>query len=467
MTAPATVGPPADLMDRLAVRVRELMSHDTWSVAQLHAHQERRLRSLLAHATAHSAYYRETLGPDAAQKPLHELPVLSKATMMAHFDDLVCDPRLHLGHLEAHLAGPDAATSYLGEYRVLTTSGTTGLRGIFAVTEDEALDWVAVGMRGGAAMGLPNAHQAQQMRMVGIGAPGSVHVTRQLYAVVESLGSSGAPALTVLTPLPEMIEALEAYQPDVLIGYPTVAGMLADEQLAGRLHISPRAGFYGAERLTPGIRDRIRAAWGFEPWSVYAATEAPTIAMGTLDTGLRIAEDVLLVEVVDENNRPVPPSVPGFKVLITNLINRAQPLIRYELSDAVTLAESDSGHPYRRIASVDGRSRDVLVLPGIDGAEVALHPAGFSAVFLRLPAVQQYQIVHDDRGLHARVVLNCDVTPDGATELVHRLHAELADTMSTVGAIVLPIDVQRVAAMERGSGIGAKYKLVESRVRSA
>ena len=66
---------------------------------------------------------------------------------MDHFDELVSDPRLRRADLEAHMAGPDPARSFLGEYRVLTTSGTTGLRGVFALTEDEAAVWIAASMR--------------------------------------------------------------------------------------------------------------------------------------------------------------------------------------------------------------------------------------------------------------------------------------------------------------------------------
>jgi phenylacetate-coenzyme A ligase PaaK-like adenylate-forming protein len=51
--------------------------------------------------------------------------------------------------------------------------------------------------------------------------------------------------------------------------------------------------------------------------------------------------------------------------LVTNLVNRTQPLIRYELSDLVTLAEGPkpTGWPFRRIAAVEGRSDDILHLP--------------------------------------------------------------------------------------------------------
>ena len=51
-----------------------------------------------------------------------------------------------------------------------------------------------------------------------------------------------------------------------------------------------------------------------------------------------VLEDLVVLEVVDEHDRPVEPGVPGYKVLLTNLVGRAQPLLRYELTDSVTLA---------------------------------------------------------------------------------------------------------------------------------
>jgi AcrR family transcriptional regulator len=135
------------------------------------------------------------------------------------------------------------------------------------------------------------------------------------------------------------VEALNTYQPEGLVGYPTIAGILAGEQLAGCLRIRPRWGLYGAGPLTPVIRRRIREAWGFEPGGIYAATEALGLGSSTPgDECFEMSEDVLVVEVVDRHDRPVPPGTPGAKVLITNLVNYAQPLIRYELSDVVTLA---------------------------------------------------------------------------------------------------------------------------------
>jgi phenylacetate-CoA ligase len=458
-----TTSPSADLLQRVGDLLSELLSHDSWSRDRLLAYQAERLRAILEHAVGHSRYYRATLGADAADRPLADLPTLSKAALMDNFDDIVTDPRLRRTDLEAHLAGPDPARSYLGEYRVLTTSGTTRRRGIFAVTEDEAEIWIAGSMRSGIRAGFP-----PQARMIGIGTPSPSHLTRQLFAPLNDAlaqaarlrGDPPPPDVSAATPLPELVAALNAYQPEVLLGYPSVAGPLADEQLAGRLHIPLKSAGFGAESLTPSVRSRIRAAWGFEPVSVYAATESPIIASSTPQhPELEIDEDLVLVEVVDDHNDPVPPGTPGAKVLITNLVNFAQPLIRYEISDAVTLAAGDNptGRPYRRIAAIDGRTVEILHLPARNGGQATVHPSVLGGALASSPEVQQYQFVFDGRVLQARVVL----APSAPAELPDRLRHAIEQAIAATRALPPAVEIKPVKALQREPGPGHKIMLVK------
>jgi phenylacetate-coenzyme A ligase PaaK-like adenylate-forming protein len=338
---------------------------------------------------------------------------------------------------------------------VVSTSGSTGLRGVFVYTQREFALWTAASLRAfNRAGAVPGA------RLLAIGAPSPVAVTRQLFADLQA-DRPDAPRLSVVTPVPELVDALNAYQPEGLVGYPTAAGQLAAEQLAGRLRIRPRFGVYGAEPLTPDVRRRIREAWGFEPASVYAATEALVIASSSPeDECLEISGDVLVVEVVDQLGRPAPAGTPGARVLVTNLVNYAQPLIRYEISDVVTLADgaNPSGRPYRRIASIEGRCMDTLYLPGRGGGEVALHPSGLGPAFAGLPDVRQYQILHDRRGLHVRIVL----AGEASAATPARLRRSLVEAIEAVGAVPPAVEVVQVAALEREPGPAAKLKLIKS-----
>src|SRR5262245_58873710 len=162
MTAAATV----DALDprALGAHARDLLARDRWSREQLLEYQRDRLRSLIGHAVEHSPYYRETLGAGAVDADLAELPTLPKPRMMAEFDRLVTDPRLRLAELEPFLMRADAGDAFLGEYRLFSTSGTSGVPGVFAYSQGEFAHWVGVFIRSFARLGVSG-----ETRLAGIG----------------------------------------------------------------------------------------------------------------------------------------------------------------------------------------------------------------------------------------------------------------------------------------------------------
>ena len=439
----------------LAARARELLARDRWSRDQLAGYQRDRLHSMIAHAVEHSAYYREVLGPDAAEAELADLPTLPKPLLLEQFDHVVTDPRIHLADVEPFLEQADAGELYLGDYRLFSTSGTSGVPGVFVYSQPEFAHWVGVFLRSVARLGVTG-----ETRLAGIGAPGSLHLSRQVIAAMVA-GRRGSPRVSVTTPLDELVATLDGYQPEAIGGYPTVIALLAEEQLQGRLTIAPRVVFTSSEVLTEAAAARIEAAWGTTPVQGYFSTEVGVIACDSLDrVGMHVCEEAI-VEVVDEANHPVPPGMLGSKVLVTNLVNRAQPLIRYELSDAIELevGPDPSGRPFDRIARIDGRSDDVLHLPGAVGTVVTVHPYRLRAPFVRLLDVLQYQVVHRADGVLVRVVAR-DSAP---RELPEQVRALVEAVLAEAGAAV-QVTVEVVDAIEREPGHAAKVKLVRSEV---
>jgi phenylacetate-CoA ligase len=192
--------------------------------------------------------------------------------------------------------------------------------------------------------------------------------------------------------------------------------------------------------LTADMRRRIGQAWDLEPLDFYGTTEALIVAAG--QEGMDILEDLVVVEVVDEHDRPVPPGLPGHRVLLTNLVGRVQPLLRYELTDSVTLAGGPNplGLPYARIAAVDGRSDDVLTLPGAGGRPVAVHPFRLRAPFSGLLEVRQYS-GRPRPGRPPRAVVLREEAP---ADTPARVRAALAGALREAGAVPPPIGVTPV-----------------------
>jgi phenylacetate-coenzyme A ligase PaaK-like adenylate-forming protein len=359
----------------------------------------------------------------------------------------VTDRRLRLAEIERHLEGSDAESPYLGEFAVLTTGGTTGRRGVFVLGPDDLAHSLAGMMRtmgrlGGAA------------RIVSVMSPSPLHLSKRWF---QAVGGQG-PSLDVTMPLPVLVAGLNAARPEVLVTYPTIATLLAAEQVAGRLHIAPRLVACGAEVVTERTRRAVHEAWGAPTGNGYAATEGGMIASSCpLDCGLHLAEDQVVLEAVDEDGRPVPPGVPSARVLLTNLTNLTLPLIRYEISDSVVVAAGDNpaGYPFRRLERIGGRAEDVLRLPAAAGGEIALHPFHLHAPLVAMAPVVQYQFAfHGDR-LEARVVLREDAGP-GTTE---RVRERLARALADAGVAALPIEVRPVPSLAR-NGAGAKVALV-------
>ena len=109
---------------------RRLRQRDRWTRLQLEEHQDRALHRLREHAYVRSLFYRR-FHKGFTDRPLGDLPILTKEMVMEHFDELVTDPTVRLTDVEAHLATLSGGDELFGgRYRVDSTSGSTGRRGL-------------------------------------------------------------------------------------------------------------------------------------------------------------------------------------------------------------------------------------------------------------------------------------------------------------------------------------------------
>ena len=56
---------------------------------------------------------------------------MTKSDLMAHFDEIVADPRVTLDFVNAHLAGLTSDAYFLDEFHALASGGSSGMRGVF------------------------------------------------------------------------------------------------------------------------------------------------------------------------------------------------------------------------------------------------------------------------------------------------------------------------------------------------
>jgi phenylacetate-CoA ligase len=429
---------------------------------ELLALQQRRLVATARHAAAASPLYRELYaGIELAEDlDVRALPVVTKAMLMERFDEWVSDPRLRLSEVEAHLERLRDDELYLGTYRCMPTGGTTGRKGVFVYDRDEWRRCLTAFPRWSELTGL-RPRLPRRARLANVGATSPLHMSARFSLSID-LGLYAGCRLDARTPLRELVAALNEHRPEYFVVYASMASLLAVEQLEGRLHIAPRVVCTLAEVRTEEMTANIRAAWGVEPFDLYATTEGFYGGDCKHHQGMHVFEDLGLMESVDERGDPVPDGVPGAKLLVTSFIKRTQPLLRYEISDmaALTAAPCPCGRPLARIVSIQGRSDDILHMAGTDGRTVAVHPLTLRSPMAGIGELRQYKVIHDDDGLHVLVALR-DAAP--ADEVSRRIDAALRLKLLAAGVADPRLDVSIVAELPREQGHSAKFKLIESR----
>jgi phenylacetate-CoA ligase len=249
-------------------------------------------------------------------------------------------------------------------------------------------------------------------------------------------------------PVETIVERLNDWQPEALVAYASMVHILAEEQLAGRLLVSPNFVFSASEVLTDQARRRAEEAWGRKPFNVYAATEPAGVASECdRHEGMHLFEDLVIPEIVDKSNDPVPYGVYGEKVLVSVLFSRTLPLIRYEMSDSVRPSErsfSPCGRPFALIDGIQGRAEDVLRFPAASGGEVAVQPNVFHRVMDTVPAAG-WQVVHEPGSL--TVLLSGVRNGYSDKTLIGFLRRELAEQ----GVIVPRLEARRVPEIPKGA----------------
>ncbi|RPI33678.1 MAG: phenylacetate--CoA ligase family protein [Chloroflexota bacterium] len=412
------------IMLKLLHTLEQLRKHERWTRPQLKAYQDDSLRRLREHAYAHSPFY-QRFHKGFFDRPLAELPVLTKAMMMEHFDEFVTDRSLHLEEVRAYAAQGRAGLPYKNRYRITATSGSSGQPGFFLFDPNEWMVILASFARSQEWSGV-KIDLTHRQKMATVASLSPWHISSQVAATVKSWWRQSL-RLPATQALSHMVQQLNDWQPEVLIAYASMVDILAEEQLAGKLHIKPSVVYAASEVLTEKTRKTAADAWGDEPFNQYAATETASIAVERRDCRhMHFFEDLLIAEVVDEHYRPVPPGEYGSKVLITTLFSRTQPLIRYELNDSLRVsAETGScGLPFTALESIQGRVEDDLELPGLTGGRAKVHPLIFNRV-MDIARIGAWQVAQQaDDGL---VVFLRGANSSGVDDvLIHQLIISLA-----------------------------------------
>lgn len=349
--------------------------------------QRTRLEAMVSHARQHSHYYAELYArlPDRIEDAAL-LPVTTKRTLMSRFDEWVTDPAVTIDRVRAFVSDPAlVGAHFLGRYTALTTSGTTGVPGVFlwdqptmAVVSVLAIRMLREWLRAADVFRIVR----RGGRMTMICATGGHYAEAVAGArMQEQRGDDKVQVVPAHAPLAEMVAQLNAFQPDVLAPYASIGALLAGEQLAGGLRITPTLVVLSAEGLREDGYARIADAFDVPVHHSYAATECPFISYSCEYGWLHVNTDWVILEPVDADYRAVSPGTLSHTVLVSNLANRVQPILRYDLGDRVVMRPDPCpcGNVFPALR-VEGRTADLLTFVGGNGERVAIPALMFEVV---------------------------------------------------------------------------------------
>lgn len=382
-------------------------------------------RDLLEFVWENSPFYREYysghgLGEDdlVTVHPA-DIPTVSKQLLMEHFDDVVTDDRIHKAALDEWAAQiKDPAQRFENEYVLLHSAGSSGEIGTFVY---DVSSWAKL-----RAMIVARATRIPKMpftkdRLAYYGA------THGQYAGVTLVADAPehfyeVVLCSVLDPVERVVQQLNAFKPEQLLGYSTTINQLAGLALEGALKIQPKRIILSGDRMTKEHEGRIAQAWDAEIYQIYAASESVGIAVQRHDRAeFEVMDDLHVVEVLSDKDEEVRIGESG-RIVMTNLYNRALPLIRYEMTDhAVRGFSPAENEAFSRLRKIEGRSNAPLPITLEDGRHDTVHPIVLSEFFV--PGLKKIQFTSvSPREVEIRFVSDNDIRESIKGEFYRLLH---------------------------------------------
>ncbi|KYP14593.1 AMP-binding protein [Flavihumibacter sp. CACIAM 22H1] len=417
---------------------------------QIREMQEKKLQELLRYLAGNSPFYRERfaaygINPFAIQtlRDLQTLPVTTKEELQRRNWDFCSVPR-----------------EKIAEY--MASSGTLGAPVTIALTEND-LDRLAYNELCSFRLAGGTAADTYQLMLT---------LDRQFmagiayYLGIRKLGASlvrvgpGAPFLQWAT--------IERVNPTVIVAVPSFLVKLIEYAEANAINLnasSVKAAICIGETIRhPDNRpnrlaERIQNAWNIKLFGTYASTEMQTaFTECTASAGGHLNPELLIVEVLDENNQPVPAGQPG-EVTITTLGVEGMPLLRYKTGDICILQTEpcSCGRSSARLSGVIGRRQQMIKFKG-----TTLYPPAIYDLLNEMPAIRDYVVeLRSSEWDTDEVRIHLDI-PEPSESLLTTIREKLRSGLRVIPEVLLT-SAAELQALQFPEGGRKPQKLIDRR----
>ena len=403
------------------------------SIEQIQEYQEDLLRKQIAYLSAHSPYYKRLfaehhIAPASIRTiaDLQQLPFTEKADLQRFNDDFRCVPK-------------EDIIDYI------TTSGTLGEPGIFGCTEADLQRLAYNEHKSFACAGLQKGDILQLMTTID---------KRFMAGLAYWMGirRMGASIIRVGNGIPELQwDTILRLHPTAIMCVPSFILRLieyAEQHDIDYRHSSIRK-IIG---IGEGLRDqqfqlnllgqRIHDKWPeVELYATYSSTEmSATFSECEHACGGHVHPELIIVEIIGEDDKPVPDGEPG-EIVITTLGVEGMPLLRFRTGDiaAKVVAPCACGRNSYRLTPLIGRKHNMIKLKG-----TTIYPPAINDVLDNTPFVGNYVVVvrHSDAGTDEVIVRVSLRDFIGNDEAVKQLKDHFRSRLRVAPVVeVLPADV--------------------------
>ena len=401
----------------------ELKIHERYSRQKILALQDKKFRKILKFAYKNSKFYHDLYVSNGIDEKdldtieLEKIPTVDKNNIMQHFNDVLTVDDLKIKELFEFIdESKNPNDLFKNKYHVIHTSGSSGKVGIFVYTKKEWDTFYPYITK------LFN-FKFKKNKAAFIGATGG-HFTGNSFISWSEKGPirlfCKSLILDVNEPIDEIIRKLNDFQPDILGGYFNILVILAKKQEQGLLNIKPKFLTNCGEGVNQKDKEYITKIFNTSMSNLYGFAECVVCGFGKDEYGgIYFMDDISLIE-VKENH-----------ILLTNLFNKTEPIIRYRIDDYVKIKNDEKKIlPFTLVEDIIGRVEFVIWFENNEGEMDFIHPLVFTDFYVK--GLDKLQIaIKSKTSFEFRAVITSNNTEEIKKNIAKKLDTLLSEKKFT------------------------------------
>ncbi len=352
---------------KVGIKLASLSRSQWWDYRKINHYQEKKLTSMLRYAVTHVPYYSSlNISPESITSvdDLKRFPVLKKSMVQDFGDDLISNRYARNDLLFSRTSGStgEPTTTYFDEDCWLTTKYALKIRRMVANQVGAFKHVIII-----SELNNDEIHNSQSLAFA------NVFFKKTM--------------LSIHQPIQEHLPYLIENKVDAIYGFPSYFDELMHYCDANSIKLSPiPIIFTSSEVLRSTLREKIKRYFGAQVCDIYGSTEFKEIAWQCSEGNYHLNFESIWIE-----NHYVDNDVNNHRTLQTSLLNKAMPLIRYEIGDFGKLERifCKCGRQSPVLESISGREIDIIQLPD----DRRISPYLLTTVIEANDVISMYQII--------------------------------------------------------------------------